>query len=687
MDANSVSPLWCRRVKVQGKYRRRVQDLRIPASPSLDFLASSKPPLDLSHNESARLAADRLLSCGMGGYEEALKAEGEVDFLSELEKKYFMENGKDSNTNAEPDGGDGSGNGFESSSPSSPSTVTPCPPESKDGDSSEAGLSSKEDGKVSSQSNESNVEVYLYTENRAAGLRDVVREFIRKAEKSLAVVTDHFSDVELLCDLLEASKKRFVSVQLFLDHLNLSIFRDMWQELKLQGKDFPKFSVHSVEGQTYCAKTGRKLSGQVSETFIINDSTEALTGSFSFSCLSWMVHRTLIFFVKGSAVSHFLEEFERLSSCSTPVSGFINVSFSLTFKTSSYTNKEQKGEVRSNQTDMVRIRDWIEDGLNSHKKERAQNNIAPSQYPRPLRQPVMQHMCMQKFTKPTLGGIPAQDHTQTEGDILQRHHTYTKSKLQTNLTAYTHSTQNGLHPGTTGAASTFALWAHHRQDKAVDASTQNKDLSKGRYSLKCEEYWTQKHPRATITPPGIATGFNKHRREHNTPQPKTNHADHSKVTPSFMSPEKQCVQSGTTGFWGQTYRLQTKVRSNGTKVQDQPQRHHTRQSQTQIRSPTTSTSTQPKESNLFLPATERQPALETKAPQQVKPSSRLAWMTQTNTMGDRPMARQSSFSSYDTVHKLDDGQSKLRQFHPTSAKPLTRSKSVNERPQTRTHLQ
>ncbi|KAK7887135.1 hypothetical protein WMY93_026756 [Mugilogobius chulae] len=309
MDANSVSPLWLRRVKLQGKIKRRVQDLRIPSSPSLDFL-TSRPTLDLSHNESARLALDGLLSCGLGAYQEALKTEGEVDFLSELEKKYFLENGKESNTNVEPDADDD--NGFERSSYSSHS-VPLRSSEFTDCESREAGSSCKEDENEFSHM-ESNVNVYLYTENRAAGLKDVIREFIRKAEKSLVVVTDHFSDVELLCDLLEASKKRFVR----------------------------NFSVYSVEGQTYSAKTGKKLSGQLSETFIITDSTEALAGSFSFSCLTWMVHRSFAFLVKGSAVTQFLEELERLSSCSTPVTEFINVPLSLPFKISSQTKKNSQ---------------------------------------------------------------------------------------------------------------------------------------------------------------------------------------------------------------------------------------------------------------------------------------------------------------------------------------------------------
>lgn len=57
--------------------------------------------------------------------------------------------------------------------------------------------------------------------------------------QTLAIVMNSFSDVELLCDLLEASRKRNVSVHLLLDHLNLNLFVSMWQELKLNSKNFP----------------------------------------------------------------------------------------------------------------------------------------------------------------------------------------------------------------------------------------------------------------------------------------------------------------------------------------------------------------------------------------------------------------------------------------------------------------
>lgn len=68
--------------------------------------------------------------------------------------------------------------------------------------------------------------------------------------QSLVIVMDSFSDVELLCDLLEASRKRNVSVHLLLDHLNLSLFVSMWQELKLDSRNFP-VSPLSLKNQKY----------------------------------------------------------------------------------------------------------------------------------------------------------------------------------------------------------------------------------------------------------------------------------------------------------------------------------------------------------------------------------------------------------------------------------------------------
>ena len=49
----------------------------------------------------------------------------------------------------------------------------------------------------------------------------------------LAIVMDTFSDVEMFCDILEATRKRNVSVYLLLDHINLQVFVKMCETLQI----------------------------------------------------------------------------------------------------------------------------------------------------------------------------------------------------------------------------------------------------------------------------------------------------------------------------------------------------------------------------------------------------------------------------------------------------------------------
>ncbi|XP_031731929.1 protein FAM83A [Anarrhichthys ocellatus] len=365
METSGASVLLYRRSKPQGKVRRRVQDLRIPSSSCYDLIAS-RPPLDLSHNESARLAVDSLLSRGLEGYHEVLHAEGEVDFLSELEKTYILENGRDGNT----------------ADPGASYDATQRPAVSTDSDPTVADVKLTEP-----VLDKPNVEVYLQSDTREACMKDLVRKFIRKAGMALAIVMDNFSDVELLCDLLEASRKRNVSVHLLLDHLNLNLFVNMWQDLKLDSRSFPKLSVRSVEGQTYCAKTGRKLTGHITESFIITDWTEVLTGSYSFSWLSWQVHRSLAVLVKGSGVIPFHQEFLRLYSSSKPVPSFVTfitvprtLPLYTTLHAAQNTNTDAS-KSRLSPTTTARHKVWNQNAQNTQTKTKIPVSSNPQRYP------------------------------------------------------------------------------------------------------------------------------------------------------------------------------------------------------------------------------------------------------------------------------------------------------------------
>lgn len=71
------------------------------------------------------------------------------------------------------------------------------------------------------------------------------------------------------------------------------------------------------------------------------------------------------------------------------------------------------GKIRSDQTDMARIWDWIEDALNSHTKERTKVDI-PQMYLKPVGQ---QRVMKEKHT---LGGISIQDNSKIKMDRSTR---------------------------------------------------------------------------------------------------------------------------------------------------------------------------------------------------------------------------------------------------------------------------
>ncbi|XP_041962115.1 protein FAM83A [Alosa sapidissima] len=290
--------------KPVGKMRRRLLGMQCLS------LQETSAPLDLSHSESARLATDALLNGGLGAYKEVLAKDGEVDFLSRREKNYIL--GNVSDTGISKDGEDHS-HGPETDSDSSqtylPSATEGSPPELDHGWPSEDSIDHLQGIPA--------VDVHFQT--NGSSMKDMLRQFINEATKVLAIVMDTFSDIEIFCDILEAMRKRNVSVYLLLDHLNLPIFLEMCNNLQINASHIPKMSVRSVPGQTYCAKSGKKFKGQIQEKFIIADCTQVLFGSYSFTWLSWRVHRSLAMLFKGSGVKPFDLEFRRLYAASLPV--------------------------------------------------------------------------------------------------------------------------------------------------------------------------------------------------------------------------------------------------------------------------------------------------------------------------------------------------------------------------------
>ncbi|XP_053106513.1 protein FAM83A [Hemicordylus capensis] len=292
-----------------GKIRRRLEDVK-----NWSFRLVK---MDFSHNESVRLATDALLDGGVQSYLKALEEEGEVDFLSSVEAQYIRRNAKepyyarDSHT----DGEEGPRLNNDGRSLQS-GTYFPLISESSE----PALLHSWSSAEKPYLKEKSSATVYFQTDKNS-NIRDIIRRCINKTCQVLAILMDVFTDAEIFCDVLEAANKRRVFVYLLLDHSNLKLFTEMCDKLHVPENHFKNISVRSVTGEVYCAKSGRKFSGQIQEKFIISDWRYVLSGSYSFTWLCGQVHRNFLSKYTGQVVELFDEEFRHLYAISKPVAG------------------------------------------------------------------------------------------------------------------------------------------------------------------------------------------------------------------------------------------------------------------------------------------------------------------------------------------------------------------------------
>ncbi|KFQ07484.1 Protein FAM83A, partial [Leptosomus discolor] len=292
-----------------GKIRKRLEDIKNQSS--------KLTKADFSHNESIRLATDAFLDGGTDSYLETLSKEGEVDFLSSVEAQYIKDNARESYYAQESLATDGAAAPKQNDARSLPSgTYFPTISDSSE----PALLHTWITAEKPYLKEKSTATVYFQTEKNS-NIRDIIRRYISKTTQVLAIVMDVFTDTEILCDLLEAANKRMVFVYLLLDHGNIDLFSEMCDKLQIAEELFKNISVRSVTGEVYCAKSGRKFSGQIQEKFLISDWRYVLSGSYSFTWLCGQVHRNLLSKFTGQVVELFDEEFRHLYALSKPVRG------------------------------------------------------------------------------------------------------------------------------------------------------------------------------------------------------------------------------------------------------------------------------------------------------------------------------------------------------------------------------
>ncbi|KAK0151404.1 Protein FAM83C [Merluccius polli] len=277
--------------------------------------------LELSHNEAARLATDALLEHGEREYRRVLSEERELNFLSPLEIRYVTRHATKACEDDDGGGasGGGGGNGDADAAVSELTSGTYFPMMS-DEDPPMLELGWPE---TPQRHGPSETQIY-FQRDKSHNVKDLIRSLINKATKVIALVMDVFTDVDLLCDLMEASSKRRVPVYILLDHNNLDSFSETCAALDLHNTHLSNMRIRSVCGDTYCTKSGRKFTGQVQEKFLIIDCEEVIAGSYSFTWLSAQVHSNMVMHFSGRIADSFDREFRCLYADSQIIECFSN---------------------------------------------------------------------------------------------------------------------------------------------------------------------------------------------------------------------------------------------------------------------------------------------------------------------------------------------------------------------------
>ncbi|XP_037667797.1 protein FAM83C [Choloepus didactylus] len=294
-----------------GPLRGRVEELKRP-------WWREASPLVLRHSEAARLAADALLERGEAAYLRVISEERELPFLSALDMDYMTTHVRGAPELSEAQGPEASGP--DHLSLLSEVTSGTYFPMASDIDPPDLDLGWPE---VPQATGFSPTQAMVHFQrDKAKSIKDLLRFLFSQARTVVAVAMDIFTDMELLCDLIEASSRRGVPVYLLLAQEHLRHFLEMCYKMDLNGGHLPNMRVRSTCGDTYCSKAGRRFAGQALEKFVIIDCEQVVAGSYSFTWLCSQAHTSMVLQLRGRIVEDFDREFRCLYAESRPVEGF-----------------------------------------------------------------------------------------------------------------------------------------------------------------------------------------------------------------------------------------------------------------------------------------------------------------------------------------------------------------------------
>ncbi|XP_047708536.1 protein FAM83D [Prionailurus viverrinus] len=164
------------------------------------------------------------------------------------------------------------------------------------------------------------------------GCKDALRQQLRSAREVIAVVMDVFTDIDIFRDLQEICRKQGVAVYILLDQALLSQFLDMCMDLKVHPEKEELMTVRTITGNTYYARSGTKIVGQVHEKFTLIDGIRVATGSYSFTWTDGKLNSSNLVILSGQVVEHFDLEFRILYAQSKPISSKLLSDFQISGK-------------------------------------------------------------------------------------------------------------------------------------------------------------------------------------------------------------------------------------------------------------------------------------------------------------------------------------------------------------------
>ncbi|XP_031416699.1 protein FAM83F [Clupea harengus] len=274
-------------------------------------IPESKP--EFYYSEEHRAALEQLLKNGDGAFKLRLKEDNIKDFLSAREirwiRKTFNEYEADNDTEM-----------CDSKSPSNSnadsgvhSTYWPTL--------SDAEVPSLDIGWPNSGYYKGVTRASVYThppKEKSPHIKEVVRKLIQEANKVVAVVMDHLTDLLILQDLMEAGSRRGVAVYILLEAQGLPDFLDMMNRLPLSALAVRNLRVRTLQGFGLSLSSGR-LPGSLCSKYMLVDGDKVMFGSYSFSWSSSRMDRNMITVMTGQVLDFYDSDFRELYAASQDV--------------------------------------------------------------------------------------------------------------------------------------------------------------------------------------------------------------------------------------------------------------------------------------------------------------------------------------------------------------------------------